>query len=98
MVMEVKFAGHLARVFAALVAIAVMVAVAPAAYAEEPSVKIDNFTFNPPSLTVTAGTTGTWEKEDDIPHTLGSTTQAFQSKALHTDDSYNFSFSTPRGY
>jgi amicyanin len=98
MVMEVKFAGHLSKVFAALVAIAVMVAVAPAAYAEDPSVKIDNFTFNPPSLTVTAGTTVTWKNEDDIPHTVASTTRAFKSKALDTDDSYTFTFTTPGVY
>ena len=98
MVMEVKFAGHLSKVFAAFLAIAVMVAVVPAAYAEEPSVRIDNFTFNPPSLTVTAGTTVTWKNEDDIPHTVASTTRAFKSKALDTDDSYTFTFTTPGVY
>jgi amicyanin len=80
---------------AALLAIA---AITPAAHAEEMTVKIDNFTFNPPSLAVTAGTTVTWKNEDDIPHTVASAAKAFKSKALDTDDSYSFTFTTPGVY
>ena len=35
----------------------------------------------------------TWRNEDDIPHTVTSTTQLFKSKALDTEDSFSFSFS-----
>lgn len=68
----------------------------PAAAAESPAaaentVKIDNFTFGPQSLTVKAGTTVTWINEDDIPHTVASGTKTFKSKALDTDDKFPFS-------
>jgi amicyanin len=66
--------------------------------AEDAQVKIDNFTFTPPSLTVKAGTTVTWRNEDDIPHTIASTVRAFKSKALDTDDSFSFTFTEPGSY
>ena len=61
-------------------------------------VNIDNFTFGPEKLTVKAGTTVTWTNEDDIPHTVASATKAFKSKALDTDDSFSFTFTTPGTY
>jgi amicyanin len=73
-------------------------ALGSAAHAEDPIVKIDNFTFNPPTLKVKAGTTVTWTNEDDIPHTVASATKAFKSKALDTGDSYTFTFTTPGNY
>jgi amicyanin len=63
------------------------------------AVSIDNFTFTPPSLTVKAGTTVTWINKDDIPHGIASSNNAFtKSKALDTDDSYSFTFTTPGTY
>jgi amicyanin len=64
-----------------------------------PAVSIDNFTFAPPTLTVKAGTTVTWTNRDDIPHGIASANNAFsKSKALDTDDSYSFTFTTPGTY
>jgi plastocyanin len=54
-------------------------------------VKIDNFTFAPQRVTVKAGTTVTWINEDDILHTVASSTETFKSKALDTDDKFPFS-------
>jgi len=63
------------------------------------AVLIDNFTFNPQQLTVKAGTTVTWTNKDDIPHGIASANNAFsKSKALDTDDSYSFTFTTPGTY
>jgi plastocyanin len=63
------------------------------------AVSIDNFTFTPASLTVKAGTTVTWSNKDDIPHGIASSNNAFKkSKALDTDDSYSFTFTTPGTY
>ncbi len=63
------------------------------------AVSIDNFTFSPPSLTVKAGTTVTWTNRDDIPHGIASSNNAFaRSKAMDTDDSYSFTFTTPGTY
>ena len=70
-----------------------------AAAAPATTVSIDNFTFTPPTLTVKAGTTVTWTNRDDIPHGIASSTGAFaKSKALDTDDSYSFVFTTPGTY
>jgi plastocyanin len=66
--------------------------------ANETAVKIDNFTFTPQSVTVKAGTTVTWTNQDDIPHTVASTTKAFKSKTLDTDDKFSFTFTTPGSY
>jgi plastocyanin len=61
-------------------------------------VKIDNFSFTPQRLTVKAGTAVTWTNQDDIPHTVISTTKQFKSKALDTDDKFTFMFMTPGSY
>jgi len=66
--------------------------------AEDATVKIDNFTFAPALLTVKTGTTVRWLNEDDIPHTVASSTRAFKSKALDTDDSFSFTFGAPGTY
>jgi amicyanin len=68
--------------------------VAPAAVA----VKIDNFKFGPEDLTVPAGTTVTWTNRDDIPHTVVSTTGAFKSKVLDTDEKFSFTFTKAGTY
>jgi amicyanin len=68
------------------------------ALAADAEVKIDNFTFNPPRLVVKAGTTVTWDNDDDIPHTVVATAKAFRSKTLDTEDKYSFTFTTPGTY
>jgi plastocyanin len=80
------------------VAIAAISLPAVAAQAADLEVKIDNFTFTPQRLTVKAGTTVTWINEDDIPHTVTSSSKAFKSKALDTDDKFSFTFTTPGAY
>jgi amicyanin len=72
-------------------------AVGPA-LAADTEVKIDNFTFNPPQVRVKAGTTVTWENEDDIPHTVTATKMQFKSKVLDTKDKFSFTFTTPGTY
>lgn len=79
----------------AALAVAASLMLGSAARAEDAKVKIDNFTFEPQKLTIKAGTTVTWKNEDDIPHTVTSTTRTFKSKALDTDDSFSFTFTTP---
>ena len=62
-------------------------------------VSIENFTFTPQKLTVKAGTTVTWTNKDDIPHGIAAMNNFLgRSKALDTDDSYSFTFSTPGTY
>jgi amicyanin len=62
------------------------------------AVGIDNFTFNPQTLTVKAGATVTWTNKDDIPHAVAAVNKEFKSKALDTDDAYSFTFTTPGTY
>jgi plastocyanin len=68
---------------------------APAAGAE---VKIDNFSFGPASVTVSAGTTVTWTNRDDIPHTVVSDDKVFKSKVLDTDEKFSYTFAKPGTY
>jgi plastocyanin len=74
-----------------------------AAAQEKPAtaeVKIDNFSFGPPTLTVPVGASVTWTNRDDIPHTVVSTDDAktFKSKVLDTDEKFSFTFSKAGTY
>ena len=80
------------------VLLAALIFFSKAAFAADAIVKIDNFTFDPPRLTVKAGTTVTWYNEDDIPHTVAATGRQFRSKALDTDGKFSFTFTTPGSY
>jgi plastocyanin len=78
-----------------LAAAIVMLGILGAGYAEaaEMTVKISNFTFDPPTLTVPVGTTVTWTNEDDIPHLVSEKDGKFRSKALDTGDKFSQQFS-----
>jgi plastocyanin len=64
------------------------------ALAAEAQVKIANFTFDPHTLTVKAGTTVTWVTADDIPHLVSEKDGNFRSSALDTNDRFSQTFST----
>lgn len=59
------------------------------------TVKIDNFSFEPMTLTVAVGTTVTWTNNDDVPHTIVSEDKSFRSKALDTGDKFSYTFTKP---
>lgn len=61
-------------------------------------VVIDNFTYDPPEVTIPAGATVTWVNRDDVPHTVTANDRAFNSGALDTDGQYAHSFATPGTY
>jgi plastocyanin len=62
-------------------------------------VKIDNFSFGPPTIKVAAGTTVTWTNRDDVPHTVVSDDKTtFKSKALDTDEQFSYMFTKPGKY
>ncbi len=96
--------GHLrALVFAGSVMVALVLSgvAGRSVYAEQagtPEVKIDNFSFGPATVTVTAGTTVTWINRDDIPHTVVSADSVFKSKALDTDEKFTYTFSKAGTY
>ena len=92
------FLAGLALTLAVAFGASVSLGVESSAGTVENTVKIDNFTFNPPRLIVTTGTRVTWINEDDIPHTVTSPTKLFKSKALDTDDRFSFTFTAPGVY
>jgi plastocyanin len=71
---------------------------AASAQAADTEVKIDQHAFIPQRMTVKAGTTVTWINDDDVPHTVASSTKLFKSKALDTGDKFSFTFTTPGTY
>lgn len=71
--------------------------------ASEPAaqtITIDNFKFAPAQITVTEGTTLTWQNRDDVPHTVTSDDDPplFDSKAIDTDGTFSFKFGKPGVY
>lgn len=66
--------------------------------ASQTDVKIDNFSFTPSTVTVSAGTTVRWTNRDDIPHTVASDDNTFKSNALDTDDEFSYTFTKPGTY
>ena len=60
----------------------------------EVQIVIENFTFSPSDITVTAGTKVTWINKDEAPHTATSTSpdKKFNSGGLDTDDRFSFVF------
>jgi amicyanin len=86
-------------ILAPLIAIAVL-AVVPATAAPTPvTVKIANFTFAAPEVTVPLGATVTWVNEDDIPHTVVSDDKTtFRSKVLDSGDRFSFTFAKAGTY
>ncbi|MGA7816213.1 cupredoxin domain-containing protein [Caballeronia sp.] len=87
----------------ALLTCAILLASGPCAYATDaPSatVVIDNFAFNPPKLSIKAGTTVRWENHDDMPHlvTSDTTPREFASRPLDSGDSFSQTFAKPGTY
>jgi amicyanin len=71
---------------------------AASAQAADAEVQIDQFAFAPQRVTVKAGTTVTWINDDDIPHTVASSSKSFKSKPLDTKDKFSLTFTTPGTY
>lgn len=60
------------------------------------SIEIKNFSFNPSSVSVKAGTTVTWKNNDSVPHTITSDPDGgvFKSQTLNSGDTFQFTFNT----
>jgi amicyanin len=84
---------------AILACIVSLCAVSPAAAQEKAAkIHIDNFAFTPAEITVSPGTTLTWENRDDIPHNVVATDKSFRSKVMDTEQKFSFTFGTPGVY
>lgn len=105
---KAKFFRHL--VLGALLVISAVAALRTATAGEMPSagavaapaansISINNFSFQPAVLVVTAGTKVTWRNHDSTPHTVTSADKRFASSAgLDTGDQYSFKFDKPGSY
>ncbi len=59
---------------------------------------IRNFAFNPPTLTVKAGTMVNWTNEDSEPHTVTSNTGVFDSGTLSRGERFQYTFNQAGTY
>lgn len=62
------------------------------------AVTISDFAFDPPTLTVAAGTTVTWRNVDDEPHTVTAADRAIDSPPLDGGDRYSLALTRPGTY
>jgi plastocyanin len=84
-----------------MIAVALLGALCSGAYAQQataPEIKIDNFSFAPTTIAVTAGTTVTWINRDDIPHKVVGNGDEFKSKVLDSDEKFSYTFSKAGTY
>ena len=63
-----------------------------------PAVNIENFAFNPPTLTVPAGTTVTWTNKDEEPHNVVSEDGAFRSPGMDAQGTFSYQFTKAGTY
>jgi len=76
-------------IFALTTAIAVSVlSVVAIAESGGAGVTIQNYTFNPQTITVAKGTKVTWVNRDDTPHTVVAVDKKFRSQAMDTGESF----------
>ena len=65
---------------------------------ESAEITVDNFTFAPAVLTVSAGTEVKWTNHDDIPHTIVLPALSTRSKTLDTDGTFSYTFTKAGTY
>ena len=70
------------------------------AAAEQQTITIAHYHYDPPRLEVHAGDTVTWTNTDDAPHTVTTTSgpAPLDSPELRKGDSWSFMFATPGEY
>jgi plastocyanin len=61
-------------------------------------VTIENFSFGPATLTVSAGATVTWTNSDSVTHTVTAADARFDSSNLRPGDQFSYTFSAPGTY
>jgi plastocyanin len=59
---------------------------------ETSSIEITKFAFAPKEITVAPGTKVIWTNHDETPHTISAADKTFLSKAMDTDDRYEYTF------
>jgi plastocyanin len=62
------------------------------------TVSIQNFAFDPSTLTVANGTTVTWINNDNVGHTVTSASGLFHSGTLSNGQTFSYTFTVPGTY
>lgn len=62
------------------------------------NVYIQNYAFNPSTLTIKAGGNVTWTNHDSVDHQVKSDTGLFESSPLANGQSYTYQFTSPGTY
>ena len=84
--------------FALILTLAICAVAVAGRTANPNEIVIENFSFEPATLTVKAGTTVTWVNHDDEPHTATATDKRFNSKTLDNGDRFSQQFDAPGVY
>jgi plastocyanin len=58
----------------------------------EPTITVEKFAFTPKEITIAPGTKVVWINKDETPHTVSANDKTFLSKAMDTDDKYEYTF------
>ncbi|KAI8318582.1 copper binding protein, plastocyanin/azurin family [Martensiomyces pterosporus] len=65
-----------------------------AAVAQAAQVVIQNFAYSPGTLTISSGDTVTWINNDQVAHTVTSSSNAFDSGSVGPGESFSYAFTT----
>jgi plastocyanin len=87
-----KGQGRIMKPFALALGAVLMALAIDASAIDAPSIQIEKFAFAPKEITVTPGTKITWTNHDETPHTIIASDQSFKSKAMDTDDHFEYTF------
>jgi len=87
---------QLRRIAAAAFAGLALAATASGAAAAE--IRIHDFRFDPPTLSVSVGATVTWVNHDEEVHTVTSAERLFTSPGLDGDQRFSYRFEKPGTY
>lgn len=63
--------------------------------ASKVTVKMQNFAFQPASLSVKVGTTVVWTNNDSTPHTVSADDGSFDSGSMSKGGNFSYTFNTP---
>ena len=75
-----------------IVGAAFLLGPATAASAQDASVSIEDFQFNPAAIEVDAGSTVTWTNNGEEPHTATADDGSFDSGTLQPGDTFSYTF------
>lgn len=78
--------------FAFALGVVLMALAIDASAIDAPSIQIEKFAFAPKEITVTPGTKIVWTNHDETPHTIIASDTTFKSKAMDTDDRFEYTF------